>query len=331
MQQIAGISVVIPNYNGVELLPQILPPAEAALQATLLPYEIIVVDDASTDQSVSLLQQQFPSVRIEAINLNGGFSKTANRGIAAAKYPWVLVLNSDVKLTPTYFEQLLPYCKYENILGVSGQIVGWDNDAIQDGGKYPVFQGAKIKTSYDFVPTGPITTASYPCFYLSGANAFINRATFLSIGGFNEIFSPFYVEDTELSLRAWRLGYASYYEHRAVCRHRTSSTLGNPAKRKQVERVYNRNKYLLHAIHLNGIYLFSWIVQVKVELFFRLITFRWRAIGSWIDFLKLWSAVLKSRSNLRRLAADKKPVKVATIFLFIQQRLQELSVTLFKR
>lgn len=331
MQKIAGISVVIPNYNGVELLPIILPAAEAALQATLLPYEIMVVDDASTDLSVSLLQQQFPSVRIEVIQKNGGFSKTANRGITAAKYPWVLLLNSDVKLTPTYFESLLPYCTHENILGVSGQIVGWDTDTIQDGGKYPVLQGAKIKTSYDFVPTGPVTTASFPCFYLSGANAFLNRVNFLAIGGFNESFSPFYVEDTELSLRAWRLGYTSYYEHRAVCRHRTSSTLGDPARRKQVERIYNRNKYLLHAIHLNGIYLFSWLVQLKLELLFRFLTFRWAPLYSFVDFLKLIPAIRQSRKNLRNLQRAGKLPSVPVLFHQIQQTLNAQSIELFKR
>ncbi len=102
--------MVIPNYNGEQLLPQILPPAVLALSATGIPYEIIVADDASTDDSVAILQRDFPQVQLIQLPSNGGFSKTANAGIQVARFDWVLLLNSDVKLTPTYFEYLLPYC-----------------------------------------------------------------------------------------------------------------------------------------------------------------------------------------------------------------------------
>jgi GT2 family glycosyltransferase len=144
VHSIDGISLVIPNYNGEQLLPQILPPAIHALSATGIPYEIIVADDASTDQSIVMLNRDFPQVQIKQLQVNGGFSKTANAGVRVARYSWVLLMNSDVKLTPTYFQFLLPYCHQTGLFSVSGRIVGWDDDHIQDGGKYPVFQGAKL-------------------------------------------------------------------------------------------------------------------------------------------------------------------------------------------
>ena len=332
MQSIDGISLVIPNYNGEQLLPQILPPAIHALSATGIPYEIIVADDASTDQSIVMLNRDFPQVQIKQLQANGGFSKTANAGVRAARYSWVLLMNSDVKLTPTYFQFLLPYCHQTGLFSVSGRIVGWDDDQIQDGGKYPVFQGAKIKTSYDFVPeqTSP-TTFAFPCFYSSGANAFINRKLFLELGGFNELFSPFYVEDTELSLRAWRLGFSNYYEHKAICAHRTSSTIGSPERKKQVNRIYNRNKYLLHAIHLDGLYLLSWFLQLKLELLFRLLTLRFTPLLSYIDFLKLIPGVIKSRRELRKLAGSKRLQGVSTLFAKIQQQINQHPVQLQQR
>ena len=173
MQSIQGISLVIPNFNGEQLLPQILPPAILALSATGTPYEIIVADDASTDQSVVLLHRDFPQVRIIQLPTNGGFSKTANAGIRAAQFDWVLLLNSDVKLTPIYFEFILPYSQQPTVFSVSGRIIGWDTDQIQDGGKYPVFQGAKIKTSYDFIPaqTSP-ANFSFPCFFIAPSFGF---------------------------------------------------------------------------------------------------------------------------------------------------------------
>jgi len=332
VQPIEGISLIIPNYNGEQLLPQILPPAIVALSATGIIYEIIVVDDASTDRSVAMLARDFPQVHIIQVPMNGGFSKTANAGIKAATYNWVLLLNSDVKLTPAYFESMLPYCQHSDVFSVSGRIVGWDTDQIQDGGKYPVLQGAKIKTSYDFIPTWPEpSTFSFPCFYSSGANAFINRKLFLELGGFNELFSPYYVEDTELSLRAWRLGYSNYYEHKAICAHRTSSTIGSSERKKQIDRIFYRNKYLLHAIHLDGLYLLSWLLQLKLELVFRLLTFRFTSLFSYIDFIKLIPAIIKSRSRVRQLAAGKNLQAIPALFNKIQQQINHRPVVIQQR
>ena len=91
---------------------------------------------------------------------------------------WVLLLNSDVKLTPNYFEHLLPYCERNDILGVMGQIVGWDDEIIQDGAKYPLWQGAKIKTSWNYFLKDSSANKPLPSFYLSGANAFLNKKVF---------------------------------------------------------------------------------------------------------------------------------------------------------
>lgn len=332
MYKLEGISVVIPNYNGATLLPQILPTVTTALENTGLPYEIILSDDASTDSAISWVEREYPQIRVLHSTMNRGFSVTANKGIRAAHYTWVLLLNSDVKLSPDYFKYLLSYTSQTNLFGVTGRMVGWEDEEVQDGGKYPVFQGAKIKTSYDFIPASYESPAQgLPCFYLSGANAFLNKNIFERIGGFNELFAPFYVEDTELSLRAWRLGYTCLYEHRAVCRHRTSSTIGNPERRKQVARIYDRNKYYLHAIHLNGAYLLSWFIQLKLELFFRLITFRWTPLLSYWDFIKNSSEVVKSRKIVRNLQPGKKLLTVAAVFTSIQQQLKATSISIFKR
>jgi len=332
MYTLEGISVVIPNYNGATLLPQTLPTVMIALENTGLPYEIVLADDASTDSSLTWVECEYPYIRILPSIQNCGFSVTANKGIRAARYTWVLLLNSDVKLTPDYFKHLLPYAEQPNLFGVTGRMVGWEDEEVQDGGKYPVFQGAKIKTSYDFIPVSSETSEhGLPCFYLSGANAFINKNIFEDLGGFNELFAPYYVEDTELSLRAWRLGFTCLYEHSAICRHRTSSTIGSPEKKKQVARIYDRNKYYLHAIHLDGLYLLSWFIQLKLELFFRLITFRWTPLLSYGDFIKNIPEVVKSRKIVRNLQPGKKLLTVLAVFTSIQQQLKTTSLKIFKR
>ena len=336
MANLKGISIVIPNYNGQELLPQILPLAKAALENTGLPFQIIVADDASKDASVSILKKQFPEVLCLTTEKNSGFSVTANRGIKAALYDWVLLLNSDVKLTANYFQHLIPYTEQENILGVMGRIVGWDDDNIQDGAKYPVWQGAKIKTSWNYILKEETDSTdarmsekskSIPSFYLSGANAFLNKKVFEKIGGFNEMFSPYYVEDTELGLRAWRLGYSCLYEHRAVCRHRTSTTISSSSNKKKVDIIYNRNKMFFHAIHLDGMQLIAWYSQYKIEMLFKLLLLQPGLLQSFFAFWKHVGQVTAFRKELK---SKGKLISVNQVFEKITGTLDSRKIQKFK-
>ena len=269
MENINGISAVIPNYNGLSILPDILQPAITALQTTGLPYEVILSDDFSEDGSVEWVRARFPEIIILTVQANRGFAPTANRGLYAAKYSHSLLLNSDVKLCPDYFNSLYAYFDTPDTFGVMGRIVGWDNDIIQDGGKYPTYHGYKIKTSRNFIPVSPNRDDRLYTFYLSGANAFIDTEKFKRIGGFNESFAPFYVEDFELSLRAWRLGFKCYYDHYAVCRHRTSATIKKYRKKNEVNAIYYRNKMMMHSLHLTGKTYKMWSVQNFAEVFLR--------------------------------------------------------------
>ena len=299
-----GISVVIPNYNGIVLLPLILPPLYEALQNTQLSYEVIVSDDNSTDESVSFLKEHFPQIILLQNNINQGFSPTINKGIFIAKFSYILLLNSDVKLSIDYFKNLLPYFEDTDTFGVMGRIIGWDDDAIQDGGKYPSFHGVKIKTSGNYVPLESKPGVRLYSMYLSGANAFVSREKINILGGFDELFAPFYVEDFELSLRAWRMGWKCYYEHNATCRHQTSTTIKNNNRKNFVKAIYYRNKMFLHAIHLEGFKLFLWYVQLISEIILHIITGRFWFFKSLQMFFSSRKNIQKSKNNFTELRVN---------------------------
>jgi len=82
---------------------------------------------------------------------------------------------------------------------------------------------------------------------------------------------------------------------------------------------------------LDGIYLFSWAVQLKLELIFRMLTFRWQPLLSFVDFLKLIPAIRQSRRNLRNLQPTEKLKAVPALFSQLQQQLNAQSIELFKR
>lgn len=316
---VLGISVVIPNYNGVHLFEHTLPTVEQALQNIDLPSEIIIVDDCSSDGSVEYLQKHYPSIKVISKTENSGFSATSNIGVAAANYDKVLLLNSDVKLTPTYFHNQLRYFDKPDTFGVMGRIVGWDDDKIQDGAKLPSFHGAKFKTSGNYLleDESQMQEGLYSM-YLSGANAFMDKEKFLLIKGFNELFSPFSSEDVELSLRAWRLGFKCYYDYNSICRHKVATSIRTKWKKQYVSKIYDRNKMYLNALHLEGLTKLQWYFQLIPETLSRVLTFRWHYVTSLQLFLKNQRAIRESQQEFDQLAKtlkSRKSVKDVTGFI----------------
>jgi GT2 family glycosyltransferase len=299
-----GISVVIPNYNGRLLLPEILPPLYEALGYAQLPYEIIIVDDCSTDGTVLFLQQNFQAIILLQNQTNRGFSPTINKGIFASKYDFLLLLNSDVKLTKDYFTNLLPYFDDVDTFGVMGRIIGWDDDNIQDGGKYPALQGVKIKTSGNYIPIQSNVGVRLYSMYLSGANAFVSREKIIALGGFNELFAPFYIEDVELSIRAWRLEWKCYYEHNAICRHKTSVTIKSKSSKKYINTIYYRNKMFLHALHVAKNKRLIWYLQLLLEALLHLFTGRMWFFSSLKMFFLSKKEIQTSRNNFVTLSKN---------------------------
>jgi GT2 family glycosyltransferase len=293
-----GISVIIPNYNGAILLPIILPPLFIALQNTKLHYEVIISDDCSTDDGIVFVKNNYPAIQIIENKINAGFSKTINKGIFKAKYDFVLLLNSDVQLTPNYFETQLPYFEFEDTFGVMGRIIGWENDTIQDGGKYPSMQGIKIKTNKNYIPVEPSKNDKLYSMYLSGANALVNREKLLQLNGFDEIFSPFYVEDFELSLRAWKHGWKCYYDHNAICKHQNSTTIKNKSDKNFVKKIYNRNKMILQALHIPNNKLWLWNLQLFAEAIVQSLLGKFYFIAAVKMFLGLKKEIAFSKLKL---------------------------------
>ena len=293
-----SVSIIIPNYNGRHLLQEYLPYTYAAIKNARVAYEVIIVDDCSKDNSVEFLRDEYPEVVLIVNPENKGFSYACNRGIEAAHYELILLLNSDVKLTPDYFEHQWKYFLAWDTFGVMGRIIDMQGDHIQDAARVPKFNGLKLKTDY-FYYTNNDSNRLYT-FYLSGANALIDAAKLKQIGGIYELFSPFYCEDMELSIRAWRLKWKCYYEHNAVCRHQVSASTKNYQTAKWVKSIYYRNRFYLHAIHLNGLALIAWYFQITViDLLPKLLIGQAWILKSYIDLFTNRKAIkqYKERTN----------------------------------
>jgi GT2 family glycosyltransferase len=311
-----SVSIVIPNYNGRHLLKEYLPYTMAAIKNAGVNYEVIIVDDYSTDDSVEYIKSDYPYTKLIINSENRGFSYSCNRGIEAAQYELILLLNSDVKLTPDYFEHQWKYFLRWDTFGVMGRIVDMEGDHIQDAARVPKFNGFKLKTDY-FYYTQNENDRLYT-FYLSGANALIDAAKLKQIGGFYELFSPFYCEDMELCIRAWRLNWNCYYEHNAVCRHEVSASTKNYQTASWVKSIYYRNRFYVHAIHLNGLALIAWYFQITIiDLLPKLLagqTWIWK---SYIELFRNWKSIIYYKKKVKNLLDDKE--SHATVFTVVKK------------
>jgi glycosyltransferase involved in cell wall biosynthesis len=97
-----GLSIVMPNYNGGELLKTFLPDVLIAVANYSGKSEVIIVDDRSTDNSVEILNT-FEDIILVRHDMNASFQRTCNTGLEKSQYEIVFFLNTDVKLAPDFF------------------------------------------------------------------------------------------------------------------------------------------------------------------------------------------------------------------------------------
>ena len=295
-----SISVVIPNYNGRHLLEQNLPSVVKALKSAKVNYEIIVVDDCSKDESVLFLEKNYQDIHLIINQENKGFSVSCNKGINQAKNDLILLLNTDIELNNDFFESQFKYFELPDTFGVMSKIIGAKKGEVQDTARFFKHSGFKIKSNnFFYVKDEDFLT---PTAYLSGANALVDAKKIKKIGGFNEIFSPFYCEDFELGLRAWRLGWKCYYDPKSYCIHDHSSTTKNYRTRNWVKAIFFRNRMLVHAIHLSKIKLFFWILQLLVfDLLFMWLGLKFYFYKSFAMFLSSTKSISESRKRMQEL------------------------------
>jgi len=295
-----SISVVIPNYNGKHLLERNLPSVYEALNSIKIDFEIIIIDDCSTDNSVIFIRQNYPLLRLIINEKNQGFSASCNKGITIAGKELLLLLNTDIELNNNFFESQFKYFDLPDTFGVMSKIIGAKDGETQDTARFLKYSGFKIKANnFYHLENEDILT---PTAYLSGANALIDAKKLKDIGGFDEIFSPFYCEDFELGLRAWRLGWKCYYDPKSYCIHDHSSTTKNYRTQNWVKAIFFRNRLYVHAIHLNRIRLAFWFMQITlIDILFMWIGLKFYYYKSFAMFLNNLNPARQSRKNLKEL------------------------------
>jgi GT2 family glycosyltransferase len=235
------IEVVIPNWNGIHLLVHCL---DSLRQQTWQDFSITVVDNGSIDDSVSILEQNYPEVKIIRFQENKGFSVAVNAGIRGAGAGWILLLNNDMEVEPDCLNMLKEHVERVSSYDFFAlRMVNFHSRALLDGAGDGILRGGvgyRLGTLEKYAP--PYDTDREVFGACAGA-ALYNRQFFNKIGLFDEDFFA-YLEDVDLNLRACHAGCRCLYISSAIVYHIGSATSGSKINSLTV-RLSTRNNLLV--------------------------------------------------------------------------------------
>ena len=260
------VSVVIPNFNGIAFLDSVLASLEGQ---TLSNFEVILVDNGSTDGSCSFVTANYPWVHLIELSENFGFCGAVNAGIRAAKAPYVLLLNNDTEVKEDFVEEMLAAIRrHKNAFSCGARMVQYhDRDRLDDVGNYYCalgwsFARGRGKDIHAYETEDKIFSAC--------AGAAIYRKKIIEkIGYFDEEHFA-YLEDTDIGYRARIYGYENWYAPKAIVYHVGSGTSGSR---------YNQFKTRYSSI--NNIYL----IYKNMPLLQIILNLPFLAVGFLIKFL----------------------------------------------
>lgn len=202
------LSAVVVNYNGSRWLPGLLDSLQPQLSA--LSSEIILVDNASADDSVALVRERYPNVTIVQGAANRGYAAGANLGLSRARGDWILVLNTDLLFPGGSVEALLAAAQRRPRLGLAGPLLIDGSGAVTSSYGYEpdertmfirLVRGRHLEVIPDRV--GP-PVQDVP--YLVGACLLVRRAALADVGPMDDRFFM-YFEDVDWSRRFRRAGW----------------------------------------------------------------------------------------------------------------------------
>lgn len=300
-----NISIVIPSWKGRRLLevylPSVLKAAEVYRKERSRETEIIVVEDAGGDDTISWLRDQYAGRIIPLEHKhNRGFSAACQTGFEAAQYPIVLLLNNDVRLRPDCLAPLAGHFTEAQVFAVTGKLLNQAEDLFCNGGKVAHFRRGMWSTyqNYDLQP-GADAAQSLLSFSAIGAFSAYDRDKFLELGGFDPLTAM--VEDVELSYRGWKRGWIIKYEPRSLAYHDASQTMDRRYKRRALDKISRRSRILMHWMLLHDHHMFR-MHQLSIALLFLTswLALDWRfywAIGTGLANLP---TILRKRQATRR-------------------------------
>lgn len=300
------ISIVIPNYNGEELLKRNLPRVIGEItKLRNKEIEIILIDDGSNDNSVEyvkdlrLKRRIVSETKILKIKLiendkNLGFSSTVNRGVKEARGEIVILMNTDIYPEGNFIEPFLTHFKNPHIFAVGMMDKSKEESNIVRRGRGIAWW----EKGFLLHRRGEVNKSD--TFWVSGGSSAFRKSIWEKLDGFDELFNPFYWEDIDLSYRAKKAGYEVIFEPKSIVIHEhLEGSIKKQFSDFQVKTIAYRNQFFFVWKNITDKkLLLSHLVWLPIHLFLQLISLDFSFHLGFIQALiKLPVVILKRNKN----------------------------------
>lgn len=244
-----GVTIVIPSRDGRTLLKTLLPALERELEGQ--PGEIVVVDNGSMDGTAQWLASEHPQVAVESSAAPLSFAAAVNRGIARARFRFVLLLNNDMEPEPGFLAPLRSaFGEVPDLFCATAQIFFPPGKRREETGK-AVWRVKRARPDFPVHCIEPVEGENLsPVLYGSGGCSLFDTAKLRALGGLDEALQPAYVEDLDLGFRAWRMGWPTVFVSgsRVVHHHRATTSRFYRPEELQTYVEINFLRFLLRGI-----------------------------------------------------------------------------------
>lgn len=291
------VSIIIPNFNGRELLKENLPQIIKLKKANKEVVEVILVDDGSVDDSITFVRNNFPEVKVIEKKSNSGFIDSVNLGVTKAKGTLVFLLNTDVTVQTNIIPRLVKYFSEDRVFAVGCLDKSIERNSIVERGRGigKFYRGFLIHKRGDIHQTNTL--------WVSGGSGIFNKEIWQKLGGLSTVFRPFYWEDIDISYRALKSGYKIYFAKDAVVKHEhQKGAIYKKYNKKQIKKISLRNQILFVWKNISdGNLLFEHLVYLLYYILLSLIKADLTFINAFFSALIRLPEVREKRAREKKL------------------------------
>jgi len=313
--KIPKVTIIIPNWNTERWLPGCL---DGLQTQTYQDFQILLVDNGSTDDSVAYVKTNYPDVEVLTFDTNRGFAAAVNAGIRQSNADYVILLNVDTVPQPNWLKHLVETIEQSDsdVGGVASKMLSLDDPTIiDDAGNLLSWYGSACKRGL-----GESTenyTESDEVFSISGGASLYRRSFFDDVGYFDENFVS-YLEDVDLGLRGRLCGYRYLYAPEARVFHQWS---GARIPRSRYVHLCTRNRLALITKNIPGSLLIKHFLTLLYGQFYFFVVYKMplQSLKGMGAFLRDLPRVLRQRKAIQ----TKKTISSTSLDTMLSQDLFE--------
>ena len=304
------ISTVILNWNGKEFLKKCIPSVIKACDIYGNSWEVIIVDNGSSDESIAYLGSNFSRLRIISLKENFGFAKAMNIGIGEARFPVVIGLNNDIIVKEDFISPLTRhFSSGGDIFAVSAKMLLWDGETLNSGKATGTFRFGLFRQAFTDAPH------SSNALYASGGGFAVDKNKFLELGGFDEDMAAFW-EDIDLCYRAWKRGWKTIYEPESVIYHKSHGTYSKKYGMSGIRKMSSENYclFILKNIH-NKIIFYQQIFLLPLLMLLAVLVGKSHFTIGFLRSIKRWPLFFKKRriEKKKALFSDREVFRISRL------------------